>query len=215
MRTKRIPDRRKHAAILKTGIRLFLRNGYAKTSMDAIALGAGVTKQTVYAHCHSKDALFADIVKELARKHAPPDGLLQDKNKSVATRLYKIGMAFLDMVTSKEGLAATRLVVAEAERHPKLAQHYYESGSRRMLILLTDFLQQEKKLGALHIPVPLSAASYFFAILKGNYYLRILLNIKPHPSPGEKEQHVKECVAIFMRLYGGRDAMHTRRSYKP
>ena len=72
MRAKRAPDERKRAAILQAAIDLFLKNGYSNTSMDAIAAKAGVTKQTVYAHCKSKDALFALIVTELAQKHSPP-----------------------------------------------------------------------------------------------------------------------------------------------
>jgi AcrR family transcriptional regulator len=35
----------------------FYKNGYARVSMDAIALAAGVTKRSVYYHFESKDAL--------------------------------------------------------------------------------------------------------------------------------------------------------------
>ena len=210
MPARRTPDERKRAAILDAAMSLFLKNGFSKTSMDAIAAYAHVTKQTVYAHFHSKDGLFVHIINELAKKHAPPVDLLKDKSVSVEQRLYEIGLAFLNMVSSKEGIAATQLVIAEAYHHQKLAQHYYESGSRRILEILGDYLVSENKRGMLDIPVPMSAASYFFAMLKGNYYLRILLNTKPRPSPGEKEAHVRECVAIFMRLYGGKDAIRTR-----
>jgi len=114
------------------------------------------------------------------------------------------------MVTNREGLAATRLVVAEAHRHQKLAQRYYESGSRQMLVIVADFLEGQNKAGKLGIPNPMSAASYFFSMLKGNYYLRILLNIEPLPSPGTKEKHVRETVTIFMRIYGSTRPLHTR-----
>ena len=114
------------------------------------------------------------------------------------------------MVSGKEGIAATQLVIAEAYRHPKLAQYYYESGSRRILNILGEYLAMENERGVLNIPVPLSAASYFFAMLKGNYYIRILLNIKPQPSVGEKEAHIRECVEIFMRIYSGKKALHTK-----
>jgi TetR/AcrR family transcriptional regulator, mexJK operon transcriptional repressor len=210
MRTKRTPDEHKHQAILRAAIQLFLKNGYSKTSMDAVALAAKVTKQTVYAHYHSKDMLFTDMVTELCRKHAPSKGALADKGQSIEGMLYTLGLSFLNMVSSKEGLAATRLVVAEAHHHPKLAQRYYESGSRQMLMIVADFLESQNKAGKLCIPNPMSAASYFFSMLKGNYYLRILLNIKPLPSPGEKEKHVRETVSIFMRIYGGDSPLHTR-----
>ena len=207
---RRTPDERKRTAILQSAMQLFLEKGFAKTSMDAVASRAGVTKQTVYAHFHNKDSLFAQIITELAKKHAPPPDLVREGKHSVEDRLYEIGLAFLNMVSSKEGIAATQLVIAEAYHHQKLAQHYYESGARRILEILGDYLTLENKRGRLSVPVPLSAASYFFAMLKGNYYIRILLNTKPRPSAGEKEAHVRECVAIFMRLYGGKDALKTR-----
>jgi TetR/AcrR family transcriptional repressor of mexJK operon len=207
---RRSPDERKRAAILAAAMRLFLKNGFSNASMDMIAARAGVTKQTVYSHFHNKDSLFAQIIAELAKKHAPPSNLLKEGRVSVEERLYETGLAFLNMASSKDGIAATQLVIAEARHHQKLAQHYYESGSRRILQMLSDYLAEENKKGRLHIAVPMSAASYFFAMLKGNYYIRILLNTKPRPSPGEKEAHVRECVDIFMRLYGGRNPLKTR-----
>ena len=209
MAQKRSPDEQKHLAILQAAVRLFLKNGYSNTSMDAIAASAKVTKQTVYAHYHSKDLLFTEMVTELCRKHAPSEAMFRDKGQPVDEVLYKLGLSFLNMVTSKEGLAASRLVVGEAARQPKLAKRYYESGSRQMLNIVAHYLEQENERGKLRIPNTLSAASYFFSMLKGNYYLRILLNIKPLPSPGEKEKHVRETVVIFMRIYGGREPLHT------
>ena len=209
MKPKRSPDKHKHVAILKAAVRLFLKNGYSSTTMDTIALEANVTKQTVYSHYHSKDQLFTEIVAELCRKHAPPEGIFKDGGQTVDELLYTLGLGFLNMVTSKEGLAASRLVVGEAARQPKLAHRYYESGSRQMLNIVAGYLKQENERGRLQVPNPLSAASYFFSMLKGNYYLRILLNIKPLPSSGEKESHVREAVAIFMRLYGGTNPLHT------
>ena len=209
MKARRTPDIHKHAAILQAAIRLFLKFGYSKTTMDMIADVAHVTKQTVYAHFHSKDMLLTEMVTELCRKHTPPSNGMKGK-QPVEEMLYRLGMSFLNMVSSKEGLAATRLVIAEAQHHPKLAQRYYESGSRQMLNMVAEYLESENKAGRLSIATPLSAASYFFSMLKGNYYLRILLNIKPLPSPGEKEKHVRETVTIFMRIYGGKTPLHTK-----
>ena len=191
MKTRRKPDNYKYKAILKAAVALFLKHGYSKTSMDAIADAANVTKQTVYAHYQCKDMLFTEMVTELCRKHAPAKSAFTEKKDDIEGMLFKLGLGFLNMITSKEGLAATRLVVAEAYRHPKLAQRYYESGSRQMLMIVAEFLEKQNQSGNMAIPVPMSAASYFFSMLKGNYYLRILLNIKPLPSPGEKEKHVR------------------------
>jgi len=210
MKYGRTQDEKKHQAILKAAMRLFLKKGYSSTSMDAIALAARVTKQTVYSHYHNKDKLFTHMIAELCEKHTPPSTLLDDSEKPIESLLYEIGRSFLDMITSQEGLAVTRLVIAEVGRQPKLAKRYYEGGTQRMISMLADFLDRQNKRGALSIPNTVSAASYFFAMLKGSYHLRMLFAIKPTPSTSQKEQHVRETVTIFMQLYSGRNSMHTR-----
>jgi TetR/AcrR family transcriptional repressor of mexJK operon len=208
-RSRRPKDEVKHEAILKAATKLFLKNGYSNTSMDAIAAAARVTKQTVYAHYKSKDALFTHMVSNLCDRHTPSGQLLEKENKPVENSLYEIGLGFLNMITSAEGLAATRLVIAEVAKHPKLAQRYYEDGTQRMVTMLAQFLNLQNKRGRLAIPDTKSAASYFFAMLKGQYHIRMILAIRPAPQPRDKEAHVRETVTIFLRIYGGSKPMAT------
>lgn len=208
MKTKRTKDHHKHKAILNAAIRLFLKSGYSNTSMDVIAAAAKVTKQTIYAHYHSKDTLFQEIMKTLCDKHAPEDALT-GKSDNVEAVLFSLGMGFLNMLISKEGLLATRLAVSEGQRHPKLARLYYESGALKRQKTIASYLERQNADKKLKIPNAQSAASYFVAMLKGSYYLRILLNIKPYPSPDEKEKHVRETVSMFMLVYCGTHPMDT------
>ena len=41
---------------------MFLRDGYLGANMDELAALSGVSKQTVYAHFGSKEALFVELV---------------------------------------------------------------------------------------------------------------------------------------------------------
>ncbi len=52
----------KHKAILDAATEIFLRNGFLGTSMDEVALQSAVSKQTVYQHFASKEALSVEIV---------------------------------------------------------------------------------------------------------------------------------------------------------
>jgi len=47
-------------------------------------------------------------------------------------------------------------------------------------------------------------------MLKGRYYLRMILALKPVPPARDKEAHIHETVKIFMRIYGGPQAMETK-----
>ena len=202
----------KHEAILQSAVKLFLNNGYANTSMDAIAQLAGVTKQTVYGHFQNKESLFTSMVQHLCQTYTPR-ALSLSKHKKPETMLQEFGINFLTLITSREGLSVTRLVIAEAERYPLLAQLYYERGTLQLTRSLADALEQFNRKGVTHIDNTMSAASYFFALLKSRYHLRMMLSIKPEPKPKDKIAHVEEAVTVFMRIYGGPDPLPTQSVY--
>jgi AcrR family transcriptional regulator len=55
----------KQEAILQGAVRLFLRSGYAGTSMDRVAAEAGVSKQTIYSHFQDKEGLFQALMERM------------------------------------------------------------------------------------------------------------------------------------------------------
>ncbi|MHA1528225.1 MAG: TetR/AcrR family transcriptional regulator [Alphaproteobacteria bacterium] len=52
--------------ILEAAYRLFYRQGFLRSGVDAVATAAGVTKRTLYNHFPSKDALIAAVLAERA-----------------------------------------------------------------------------------------------------------------------------------------------------
>ena len=201
-------DSRKSVAILKAATELFLKHGYAKTTMDAIARKAKFTKQTVYSYFKNKDILFTQMIVHLSKGHVPASSAEKmDKSKPFKTLLFDVGIELLDLITSPEVLATTRLVIAESDRYPKLAKLYYESGTQQLVQAVAGFLDEENKRGVIAIKNTLSAASYFLSMLKGQYYLRMILQIKPAPSPKLKVAHVQEVVELFIHIYAGKKAI--------
>ena len=199
----------KAETILAAAKHLFLKNGYADTTMDAIAAKAGMTKQTVYSYYSNKEELFTQIIIALCNKQPPSETKALPTNSTFQDLLEVVGLKMLELITSSEVLATTRLVISESERHPKLAKLYYESGTLRLVQMLADFMETQNKVGKTCIPNTISAASYFLAMLKGQYYLKMILKIKPSPSETLKIAHVKETVRIFMQLYVSGTPFHT------
>src|SRR5580700_551953 len=54
----------KGEAISSAARRLFLREGYERTSVDAIAAEAGVSKRTIYNRYGDKETLFLSVLRE-------------------------------------------------------------------------------------------------------------------------------------------------------
>lgn len=207
---KTMPDHGKAAVILQAATRLFLKHGYSSTTMDAIASHARLTKQTVYSYFKNKDVLFKQMITSLCEGQAFSAASKAEQDTPPETILFHMGMDLLNLMTSPDVLAATRLVIAESDRHPKLAKLYYESGTQRLVQVVSDFLDEQNRRGVFSISNTLSAASYFLSMLKGQYYLRMILRIKPTPSPALKAAHVRESVKVFLQIYGGKNSFPTQ-----
>ena len=54
----------KGEAIAAAALRLFLRDGYERTSVDAIAAEAGVSKRTIYNRYGDKENLFLSVLRD-------------------------------------------------------------------------------------------------------------------------------------------------------
>ncbi len=54
--------------IAETALRLFLQNGYEKTSMNHIASEVGITKPAIYHHFKNKDQLFHEVLSLFFRE---------------------------------------------------------------------------------------------------------------------------------------------------
>jgi AcrR family transcriptional regulator len=52
----------RQAAIMQAALGVFLRYGYKKTSMDDVARAAGLSRQGLYLHFRTKEALFRAVV---------------------------------------------------------------------------------------------------------------------------------------------------------
>lgn len=63
--TSRLPAVRRRRQLLDVALRLFADRGYHATSMNDIAVEAGVTKPVLYQHFASKRQLFSELLDEV------------------------------------------------------------------------------------------------------------------------------------------------------
>ncbi|HEY1972098.1 MAG TPA: TetR/AcrR family transcriptional regulator [Pseudonocardia sp.] len=159
-RNRRSPVKRR--AILDAAVAEFCAQGYARTSMDAIAASAGVGKQTVYGHFGDKERLFQAAVQD-ARGVFPEDraGLIIDTGDPRAD-LASAGERLLGIVLSPRVSALHRLTIAELPHHPEL-QRYWREGAEPVLDdAIAGYLRGA---GSLDVPDPARAARQFTYLL--------------------------------------------------
>ncbi len=116
---------RKRAAITDSARELFLRKGYAGTSMDDVAALARVSKQTVYKHFRDKQRLFTDLVTgDIAHSRDSTHPLVEamPATDDVERDLRAFAREHLADVMQPQLLRMRRILIGEAERFPELAQ---------------------------------------------------------------------------------------------
>ncbi|MBC2657681.1 TetR/AcrR family transcriptional regulator [Pseudomonas sp. MSSRFD41] len=194
-------DLAKRQAILEAAKNLFLSNGYANTSMDAVAAEAGVSKLTVYSHFNDKETLFSAAVVAKCEEQLPTLIYELTPGTSVQSLLLAIGRGFHQLVNSDESVNLHRLIMTLGSQDPKLSQVFFEAGPERVLQGMERLLGKIHQQGTLYIDKPRNAAEHFFCMLKGGANFRLLYGCGKPLTGAAAEEHVREVVGLFMRAY--------------
>lgn len=194
-------DMAKRQAILDAAKILFLSNGYASTSMDAVAVEAGVSKLTVYSHFTDKETLFSAAVKAKCQEQLPELFFELALGVPVETVLLTIGRSFHTLINSRESVEMHRVMVALASQSPKLSQMFYEAGPQRLLNEMEGLLSKANQAGQLRIVDVQNAADQFFSLLKGGANFRLLIGCGSPQQGADAERHVQNAVGMFVRAY--------------
>src|SRR5262249_24419037 len=112
--------------------------------------------------------------------------------------LEEVGVRFLEAVTSPWGLSLHRLVVAEAQRIPEIAQQFWQFGPARSRAWLTEYFDRQIARGLLWMPDSSAAADYFLNMLSGTVRLQCLLGLREPPTQSEIRQVVHDAVGQFL-----------------
>lgn len=199
---------RKRRAILDAATEVFLKSGFLGTNMDEIAALSEVSKQTVYKHFSSKEALFVEIVSsmtntagDIVHEQAPKFATGGDLEAYLTDYAYRQ----LTVVLSPRIMQLRRLVIGEVGRFPELAKVLYERGPLRAMGMLARLFEAFREQGLLVFEDSLQAASHFnWLVMADALNLAMLLGDAAIPKPAELRRQAKEGVRVFLAAYGAR-----------
>lgn len=190
------------ADLLAVARGILLREGYAATTMDAIASAARISKQTLYRSHASKQELFAAVVTDWVDRG-------QDAMRPHLDRLRHaedVEQALLDLagvlhaaVLSAPVVQMRSLIIAEAERFPAVAAEYVQRSWERNEALLADVFEELNRRGLLATDDPGSAAQQFTWLVLAAPLDRITLTAGASRfSDAQLTTLASEAVATFL-----------------
>src|SRR5512139_419761 len=180
--------------ILEAATELFLKVGYEQTSIDAILLQSGGSKSTLYAYFPTKEDLFRAVIdSEL--------GAALDINVNARAVLTEFAVARQRIVLSTRHRSVLRLVVAERERFPDLAQIYWKRGPQRSSRQLVTYFEALRNREVLAIDDAEEAAEFFVGMLFQRWLRPLYYTDAPPPSELAIRTRAERVVARFWAAY--------------
>ncbi len=199
---------RKRRAILAAAADVFLRNGYLGASMDEVAAKASVSKQTVYKQFADKEHLFAEII--LGTNEHVVTGFTQayagalDDATDAGQALRDVARRYLANLLRPDVLRLRRLVLAEADRFPKITATWFEHGFHRSVELLGEALARLADRGLLRpLPDPTLAAYQFAGLVMYKPMNQVMFAGTDAALPQEELDRIADqAVDVFLAAYG-------------
>jgi len=189
---------KKRDSILDAATRVFIAEGYDRSSMDRIAEVADASKRTVYDHFPGKDVLFRAVIDRFLRqshglKHVP-----YHPKHSLASQLHRFADAIVELTRNPEWLGIVKVMTSVVVVQPGLVA---ESMARVNIKedSLETWLKDASRDGRLRVKNPGLAAQAFWAALNGAF---LMPAIYVGPMPEEATDALKkELVQLLLSKY--------------
>ena len=174
---------------------MFLRDGYAATSVEAIASQAGVSKRTFYARFDGKAAVFLDVVRWLIRDWLSGFDHTLDVAATLEDALLTISRKMLDVALRPEALQLHALITAEVMRVPEIANALRsgggDAGMQRFMTTLRRFAP-----GLPADVVALAAEQFQGMVIYAPQ--RRAMGLGPALDGAARERWCRACVAVLL-----------------
>jgi AcrR family transcriptional regulator len=192
------PDEVTRRLIHEAARQEFLESGYAVTCMEAVAARAGVSTKTLYRLIPTKAALFEEMVT--ARLDEFFAGIVADvvDSPDLASALETMLIDCAGLTLDKEVLGLHRLVIAESDRFPELAQAFYKNGIQRVPVALAQWLDTQHKRGMLRLEDPKAAAGMLLGMMISEPQRAAILRQGKPLSPGAVRERAHTCAQLFL-----------------
>jgi len=193
-------SKEKKQAIIDAAIFEFKDKGFKTTSMDQIALTAGVSKRTVYNHFDSKDLLFDAIISQMLTLFTSSVSIRYQSDTCLALQLTDIALQEIDLLSDPAFVDLAKVIIAETIHSPHrineaLAEVEERDGN------LSSWIDAAIADGALKVADIEFAATQFFALIKAFCFWPQVIQGQAFPEKLQQTQIISSAVNMFLGAY--------------
>jgi len=192
-------DEETRRLIVEAAASEFQANGYAATSMSAVAQRAGVSTKTMYRLIPTKADMFTRVVADRIRLFMlviDDEALDED---GLVPALERILIAYGKLTLSEETIAMNRLVIGEYDRFPEIGDAFYETAVMRTNAAIETWLRLQAERGLLELPDPGAATGMLRGMMIMELQRAVMLGRRSAPDDAEIAYRARLCARVFLR----------------
>ena len=187
-------------AIIFDAARLeFAASGYAATSIESVARRAGVSTKTLYRLIPNKAALFEAMITNRIDTFASVVRVRACDGSNITGALREALVIWGELILDGEVIALQRLILADGEKFPEIAETFYHKAIRRTEHTLANWLQTQSKRGLIKVDDPETAAGMLLGMLVFQPQRAVLFGHAPPPDRAELERRAEAVAELFLR----------------
>lgn len=188
-------DDETRALIIDAAARAFLDAGYIRTGIDTIARDAGVSTRTLYRLFAAKEDLLKEAIEtRIGAAFGSLDAARVTGSPQASLEALLTGYARLAL--SEEAVRLTRLIAAERQEVPALANSYRQA-TTRITGMFEAWVREHQQSGTLR-PGNVEMVAHLLRGTINEAQRQILLGLREPLTPAEQCEWVKTSVAVFL-----------------
>ena len=191
------PEAEQRAAVMAATTWLLLNEGYAATTLEAVARRAGMAKKTVYRYASDREDLVAQVVRGWTDGFAPV--MAQDVTSvdEVLPALARVLQAIAERVLSADAVGMFRLLTADFPGRDALLRAYQENGIERGTAMLAAWFQRLARRGLIQVSEPRVVAGLLLSMAIAEPLRAMALGLTPPLPESSIGERIQACLALF------------------
>ncbi|MFD4602388.1 TetR/AcrR family transcriptional regulator [Streptomyces sp. NPDC058464] len=199
--------RSKREAALDAAVELFMSGGFDRTSMDAVAARAGISKTTVYAHFGDKLELFRAVTERAGTSlDLDLDRVVLASADDPEDRLTHIFFKVLEATSAPQYLSFVRVMAAESARYPELVETVRSLGVPHVVDVVATTLREDAVRRGYALPDPEAYAGLFIRMAAAGVQMDALLGMGGGRDAAFLEALARWTAVVFLRALRNGDA---------
>ncbi|WP_354104333.1 TetR/AcrR family transcriptional regulator [Bradyrhizobium sp. LB14.3] len=176
----------------------FAVDGYAATSTEELARGAGISTKTLYRLFPGKAVLFEAMCADRLERLLSAVDLQASDEVDIEVGLRAALLACADLALDPEVVALQRMVLQESAAFPELAANFYRNGISRTAAALARWLRVQVKKKLIALDDVDEAAGMLIGMVASAPQRAAIYGGLPLPSRKQIERRVQTCAALFL-----------------